>query len=98
MGVGVGAPVSTMEMTPVMSTPAAAAMVSALARADLTASSRAADSAAVWSSRRKLMLLTSVAPAPVAASMTAPVLVMSRTVTVTRLVAWYPVRRAGLLL
>ena len=88
MGVGTGALVSAMEMTPVMVTPAAAAIVSALARAARTACSRALASAVVWSSSRNVMLLTSVAPAPVAASMTAPVLVMSRTVTVTRLVAW----------
>ena len=59
-------------MTPVMVTPAALAIVSALARAARTACSRALASAAVWSSSRKVMLLTSVAPAPVAASMTAP--------------------------
>ena len=87
-GLGMGAPVSVMLMTPVISTPAAAAIVSALARAALTACSRAWASAAVWSSRRKVTLFTSVAPAAVAASITGPVCVMSRTVTVTRLLAW----------
>ena len=57
-----------------LATPAADAMVSALARAASTAISRASVSAAVWSWSRNVMLLTSVAPAPVAASMTGPVL------------------------
>ena len=88
IGTGTDADCSLIEETPVIVTPAAFASASAFARASFIAAARACASGAVWSSTRKVIPSSVVAPAARAPSITSEIVSSRRTVAVTEFTIW----------